>query len=115
MKVTYHDPCHLARGQGIKDAPRNIIEMIPGVEFEEMKYPILKRQDRVVAEEIYKNKVNKLEETEKYGKELGIKVYLGAEIRFTENNNDYLIFGVDKKRKCTDGLFLLAYIQCRPL
>ena len=39
MKVTYHDPCHLARGQGIKDAPRNIIEMIPGVEFEEMKYP----------------------------------------------------------------------------
>ncbi|MBQ2227091.1 MAG: succinate dehydrogenase/fumarate reductase iron-sulfur subunit, partial [Methanobrevibacter sp.] len=39
MKVTYHDPCHLGRGQGIKDAPRNIIEMIPGVEFEEMKYP----------------------------------------------------------------------------
>ena len=39
MKVTYHDPCHLGRGQGIKDAPRNIIEMIPGVEFNEMKYP----------------------------------------------------------------------------
>ena len=39
MKVTYHDPCHLGRGQGIKDAPRNIIEKIPGVEFKEMKYP----------------------------------------------------------------------------
>ena len=39
MKVTYHDPCHLGRGQGIKDAPRDIIEMIPGVEFSEMKYP----------------------------------------------------------------------------
>jgi len=39
LKVTYHDPCHLGRGQGIKDAPRNIIEKIPGVEFEEMKYP----------------------------------------------------------------------------
>ena len=39
MKVTYHDPCHLGRGQGIKDQPRNIIEMIPGVEFSEMKYP----------------------------------------------------------------------------
>ena len=39
MKVTYHDPCHLGRGQGIKDQPREIIEMIPGVEFEEMKYP----------------------------------------------------------------------------
>ena len=39
MKVTYHDPCHLARGQGIKDQPREIIEQIPGVEFEEMLYP----------------------------------------------------------------------------
>ena len=39
MKVTWHDPCHLGRGQNIKDQPRKIIEMIPGVEFEEMKYP----------------------------------------------------------------------------
>ena len=39
MTVTYHDPCHLGRGQGIKDQPREIIEMIPGVEFKEMKYP----------------------------------------------------------------------------
>ena len=39
MKVTYHDPCHLGRGQGIKDQPREIIEKIPGVEFEEMLYP----------------------------------------------------------------------------
>lgn len=39
MTVTYHDPCHLARSQGIKDAPREIIEKIPGVEFKEMLYP----------------------------------------------------------------------------
>ena len=39
MKVTYHDPCHLGRGQGIKDQPREIIEKIKGVEFEEMLYP----------------------------------------------------------------------------
>ncbi|WP_458455800.1 fumarate reductase (CoM/CoB) subunit TfrB [Methanobrevibacter sp.] len=39
MTVTYHDPCHLGRGQGIKDAPREIIEKIPGVEFKEMLYP----------------------------------------------------------------------------
>lgn len=37
------------------------------------------------------------EETKKYGEEMGIKVYLGAEIRFTENHNDYLVFGVDRK------------------
>lgn len=36
-------------------------------------------------------------QTEKYGKELGIRIYLGAEIRFTENYNDYLVFGVDQK------------------
>ena len=39
MTVTWHDPCHLGRGQGIKDEPREIIEKIPGVKFVEMKYP----------------------------------------------------------------------------
>ena len=33
-----------------------------------MKYPFMKKNDRVVAEEIYKNEVNKLEEEEKYEK-----------------------------------------------
>ncbi len=37
------------------------------------------------------------EETQKLGEEQGIRVYLGAELRFTENNNDYLLFGVDKE------------------
>jgi predicted metal-dependent phosphoesterase TrpH len=36
------------------------------------------------------------EETQAYGKERGLTVYLGAEIRFTENQNDYLIYGVDR-------------------
>lgn len=35
-KVTYHDPCHMVRGQNIKDQPRNLLKMIPGVEFTEM-------------------------------------------------------------------------------
>lgn len=33
-------------------------------------------------------------ETKRYGDALGLKIYLGAEIRFTENANDYLVFGV---------------------
>ncbi len=37
------------------------------------------------------------EQAKKYGDELGIRVYLGAEIRFTENVNDYLVFGVNRK------------------
>jgi len=35
-KVTFHDPCHLAHHQKIKDQPRIILKSIPGVEFTEM-------------------------------------------------------------------------------
>lgn len=37
LRVTYHDPCHLVRGQGIKAEPRQLLRSIPGVEFVEMK------------------------------------------------------------------------------
>ncbi|MEA4957616.1 Lactate utilization protein A [bioreactor metagenome] len=39
LKVTYHDPCHLIRGQGIKNEPREILNKIKGVEFVEMESP----------------------------------------------------------------------------
>lgn len=39
MKVTYHDPCHLNRGMGVKNSPREILRAIPGLEFVEMKNP----------------------------------------------------------------------------
>ncbi len=29
-RVAYHDPCHLAHAQGIRDAPRNLVAAIPG-------------------------------------------------------------------------------------
>jgi glycolate oxidase iron-sulfur subunit len=34
--VTYQDSCHLAHGQRIRQAPRNVIASIPGVEFREL-------------------------------------------------------------------------------
>lgn len=35
ITVTYHDPCHLNRHQGISREPRELINLIPGVKFVE--------------------------------------------------------------------------------
>jgi Fe-S oxidoreductase len=35
-KLTYHDPCHLGRGAGVYEPPRNILRAVPGVELIEM-------------------------------------------------------------------------------
>jgi len=37
LKVTYHDPCHLARGMGVTREPRELLKALPGVEFVEMR------------------------------------------------------------------------------
>jgi len=36
ISVTYHDPCHLLKGQGIKEEPRQVLKSIPHVEYVEM-------------------------------------------------------------------------------
>lgn len=35
-KVTYHDACHLVHAQGVRDAPRNLLRQIPGLELVEL-------------------------------------------------------------------------------
>ena len=37
IRVTYHDPCHLVRAQGVSDAPRKILRALPQVEYVEME------------------------------------------------------------------------------
>jgi glycolate oxidase iron-sulfur subunit len=34
--VTYHDSCHLNRGQNVNSAPRKLLKAIPGITFKEM-------------------------------------------------------------------------------
>jgi heterodisulfide reductase subunit D len=36
IRVTYHDPCDLGRASGIYEAPRTILQSMPGVEFIEL-------------------------------------------------------------------------------
>lgn len=48
--------------------------------------------------EAYINKfIENFEQTKALGEKVGINVLLAAEIRFTENQNDYLVYGVDRK------------------
>ncbi|MHC1605685.1 MAG: fumarate reductase (CoM/CoB) subunit TfrB [Candidatus Methanofastidiosia archaeon] len=42
VKITYHDPCHLGRGSGIYEAPRRLIQAIPGMHLIE---PIRTREN----------------------------------------------------------------------
>jgi glycolate dehydrogenase iron-sulfur subunit len=36
LRVTYQDSCHLVHGQKIREAPRQLIRAVPGIEFVEM-------------------------------------------------------------------------------
>lgn len=37
IRLTYHDACHLAHGQSVRDQPRQLLSSIPGIEFVELK------------------------------------------------------------------------------
>ena len=36
LRVTYHDPCHASRGQGLVAAPREQLKNLPGIEYVEL-------------------------------------------------------------------------------
>ena len=38
-RVTYHDPCHLRKAQGITSQPRRLLKSLPGVSWQEVSNP----------------------------------------------------------------------------
>ncbi len=38
-RLTYHDPCHLRKAQGITDQPRCLLKSLPGVTYQEVSNP----------------------------------------------------------------------------
>lgn len=36
IRVTYHDPCHIAHCQGIRKEPRDLLKLIPGITYSEL-------------------------------------------------------------------------------
>ncbi len=37
LKVTYHDPCHIAHCQGIRKEPRQLLKLVPDLEYTELE------------------------------------------------------------------------------
>ncbi len=37
VRATYHDPCHIAHCQGIRKEPRDLLRLIPGLEYRELE------------------------------------------------------------------------------
>lgn len=55
---------------------------------------LLQSEDAKEAADIY---LNDYHETRREGEKAGLKVYLGMEARFTDNCNDYLIYGITEE------------------
>ena len=70
-KVTYHDPCHLLRSQGVKDEPRALLRQIPELDFVEMAEAdvccggggTFQWEHPEIAESITAQKIGNIEET----------------------------------------------------
>ncbi len=95
-KIELH--AHTSPASGCSDVtPKEMVEIYKGLGFDAVNltnhfiFSEKRSKEKYIADYL-----NDYYETRRYGDELGIKVYLSAEIRFSENSNDYLVFGVNE-------------------
>ncbi len=80
-------------------SPEELIEIYSGLEYDAIvltNHFMYNYPDKLKKEEILDKYIESFEKAKKTGKKFGLNVLFGAEIRFTENHNDYLIYGVDR-------------------
>ena len=90
---------HTTPASGCSDVtPKELVEIYKDLGYDAINLTNHFSFSNNLSKEEYVTKFLKdFKEAKKYADALGIKVYLSAEIRFTENANDYLVFGVDHK------------------
>lgn len=78
--------------------PEEMVRVYKGLKFDGVVITnhFVNQPDLGTKKEYIDRYINAVEETKAWGDKLDLKVYLGAEIRFAENVNDYLVFGVDR-------------------
>lgn len=96
-RIELHAHTHPASGCS-EVSPRELADIYSGLEYDAIVLTnhFMHRGEQMSKAEYMNRYFYDYEQTEYFCQQYGIKVYLGAEIRFTENTNDYLIYGVDR-------------------
>lgn len=73
---------------------------------------IYEEMQGMTREEAVDRYIGNYEEVKAAGEKYGVKVFLAAEIRFTENTNDYLVYGVNRDILLTCYDYLPKGVEC---
>ena len=96
-RIELHAHTHPASGCS-EVSPQEMADIYGGLEYDAIVLTnhFMYQGDRMSKAEYINRYLYDFEQTERSCKQYGMRVYLGAEIRFTEHTNDYLIYGVDR-------------------
>jgi glycolate dehydrogenase iron-sulfur subunit len=105
-RATYQDPCHLGHAQGIRSAPRKLLEAVPGLELVELKEAeiccgsagIYNVAHNEMAERLLESKMRRVDET-------------GAQIILTANPGCLLQLRAGVRNRAPEGRRVLHVVE----